>query len=109
MVIKFDIERLMKDPALNDLTWEVIEARGIVCGDLVALWDVALGMAESSVETMLVGQDLALQALMEDNDPAIAHASATYNLLSQFLARDAREIVRFLKKRGFELPSESVE
>lgn len=104
MDVKFDIEAIMQNPELNDLTWEIIEARGIKAGDLVELWDTALAMARSCRDTHM----LSLQWMTPDEygmiDPVSMSIAQTYELLSKFLARDAREIVRFLNKRKFEFP-----
>lgn len=104
MDIKFDVDAIMSNPELNDLSWEIIEARGIATGDLVELWETALAMGRSCRDTQL----LSIQWMTPDEYgmvyPISMSIAQTYELLSKFLARDAREIIKFLNKRKFEFP-----
>lgn len=104
MDIKFDVEAIMADPTLNNLTWEVIEARGIKAGDLVTLWETALDMGRSCADCHMQ----ALRWITPDEygevDPVFMSISQTYGMVSKFMAREAREIVKFLNMRKFEFP-----
>ena len=104
MDIKFDLDAIMKNPELNDLTWEIIEARGIATGDLVALWETALAMGRSCRDTQMLSIQWMTPDEFGDLDPVSMSIAQTYELLSKFLARDAREIVKFLISRKFEFP-----
>jgi len=108
MDIKFDLEAILKNKELNDLTWEIIEARGISTGDVVKLWETALDLGRSarecSINAMFWGQP--------DDDGFISdiapHLIQSYELLAAYFARDAREIVKFLHSRKFEFPPEYI-
>lgn len=104
MNIKIDIERIRGDKALNDLSWEVCEARGIKTGDLVSLWDVCLKTAEAAAETYQTSLDLVKSVDLRDLSLELIYIAQSFDLLSHLLAREAREIAKFLDKRGFVFP-----
>ena len=104
MQINFDVDAILEMKDLNVLTWEIIEARGIAAGDLMALWDVACGMGESVASCM---EMMDMWSQPDENGEVLdiyRETSEAYRLLASFLARDAREIVKFLHSRRFKFP-----
>jgi hypothetical protein len=102
--IKIDIERIRGDKSLNDLNWEIAEARGVKAGDLVALWDVCLRTAESAAQTYQMSLELVSGVDLSDFSLELIYIAQSLDLLSHLLAREAREIAKFLDKRGFVFP-----
>lgn len=104
MKIMIDLVRIRSDKGLNDLNWEIIENRGIATGDTVALWEVALELAESAAVAFSCSLDVMSALDFGDLSLDLMYVAQSLDLMSKFLARDAREIVKFLDNGGFEFP-----
>jgi len=104
-MIMFDVDAIMEDPTLNTLTWEIIEARGIKTGDLMALWDAAVSLGESCAHCALTAEIWATP-VDDDDIPSDVEMDivVTYEFAANFFARESRELIKFLKLRGFEFP-----
>lgn len=108
MGIMFDVDAIMEDQTLNTLTREVIEARGGQTGDLMHLWTMALQLGETCARCHFLSIEW-LSPIDDEVFPSDVEidVAETYALMSKLLAREAREIVKFLKLRNFEFPEGS--
>jgi hypothetical protein len=106
LMIMFDIDKIMNNPELNTLTWEIIEARGIAAGDVVALYKTCVAMAETAERCHYMAMEW-ITPIDDDIIPTDVEmdVASTYAMMSKYLVRDAREIAKFLVLRGFEFPA----
>ena len=104
-MIMFDIDKIMNNPELNTLTWEIIEARGIVTGDLMALFEIAVMLGETSARCHYAAMEW-VTPIDDDMLPTDVEmdVASTYAMMSKFTARESREVIKFLVLRGFEFP-----
>jgi len=106
--VKFDLKAIAKNPSLNTLTWEVINARGLDIGDTAALWNLALDMGQACASCSISAEIWHETYMAHGDDETPEQVSQTYELLAKYLANDAREIVKFLMLRGFDFPEEHI-
>jgi len=86
------------------LTWEVIEARGIEAGDVMALWRTACQLAVSAPIIMQNGEEIVLSMMRAGMDEEAKAVLSHYEVLHGYLIRDIAEICKFLVERNFHFP-----
>lgn len=102
--IMIDLERIKNDPSLGELTWEIIEARGINTGDLAKLWELVLALSQEAVSLYIRSVEYKEASGYTEGGSILMYEANCYEALASFMARDARELVKFLDKRKFEFP-----
>lgn len=93
-------------PQVADLTWEVIEARGITTGDVMALWEVTREMA-TIAEDML--SECAARVSFEISNGNFEDAQIIkerYVFMIGYIKRDVQELCKFLVRRNFHFPED---
>lgn len=109
--VRFNIAAIRRNPELNMLTWEIIEARGCGVGDLVKLWETAIALGESAAVCEMQMKEAAEIIATTDDREMYEGAQELYamrHMLRNYFIRDAREIVKFLDNRGFGFPEGKV-
>lgn len=89
---------------IADLTWEVLEARGIDVGDLMHLWTICHVLMDQ-IESMDSEQNIVISSIMASGQVEFAmQVMVNYIALRGYITRDAQEILKFLYKRNFHFP-----